>query len=108
MIGVLKLSIRSSPRLNRAPGRGGDSGFFEDPGGKNSVAYSGEIYNYRELRAELEKEGFKFISGLDSELVLAPMPAGARPARKSSTGNGPSPSGTPKNSGCSAQGTGSG
>ncbi len=70
MIGVFKLSSRSSPRPSRAPGRGGDSGFFEDPGGENSVAYSGEIYNYRELRAGLEKEGFKFRSGLDSELVL--------------------------------------
>lgn len=64
------MSSRSSPRLNRAPGRWGDPVFFEDPGGKNSVAYSGEIYNYRELRAELEKAGFSFKSGFDSELVL--------------------------------------
>lgn len=68
--GVLKLGSRSRPQLRCAPGCGGDSGFFEEPGGKNSVAYSGEIYNYRELRAELEKAGFNFRSGLDSELVL--------------------------------------
>lgn len=34
------------------------------------LSYNGEIYNYRELRSELEAEGFWFRSQTDSEVVL--------------------------------------
>jgi len=34
------------------------------------LSYNGEIYNYRELRTELEAEGFWFRSQTDSEVVL--------------------------------------
>jgi asparagine synthase (glutamine-hydrolysing) len=34
------------------------------------LSYNGEIYNYRELRTELEAEGFWFRSNTDSEVVL--------------------------------------
>ena len=34
------------------------------------LSYNGEIYNYRELRTELEAEGFWFHSQTDSEVVL--------------------------------------
>lgn len=34
------------------------------------LSYNGEIYNYRELRKELEAEGFHFRSKTDSEVVL--------------------------------------
>jgi len=44
--------------------------FFEDIDTSTRIVYSGEIYNYSELRNELEALGVKFRSGLDSELLL--------------------------------------
>lgn len=46
------------------------TGFFENTGMNARIAYSGEIYNYHELRRELEAAGAKFRSGLESELIL--------------------------------------
>ena len=34
------------------------------------LSYNGEIYNFRELRIELEAEGYSFRSKTDSEVVL--------------------------------------
>ncbi|MBM3301978.1 MAG: asparagine synthase (glutamine-hydrolyzing), partial [Deltaproteobacteria bacterium] len=38
--------------------------------GRYTLSYNGEIYNFRELRAELESLGFPFRSQTDSEVVL--------------------------------------
>lgn len=34
------------------------------------MVYNGEVYNYREIRTELESVGYQFSSGTDSEVVL--------------------------------------
>jgi asparagine synthase (glutamine-hydrolysing) len=38
--------------------------------GRYVLSYNGEIYNYRELKAELEAHGYEFRSQTDSEVVL--------------------------------------
>ena len=40
------------------------------PGGRHILVYNGEIYNFRELRAELEADGIAFCSSGDTEVVL--------------------------------------
>jgi asparagine synthase (glutamine-hydrolysing) len=39
--------------------------------GRLTITYNGEIYNYRELKRELEAEGIKFHSDCDTEVLLA-------------------------------------
>lgn len=39
--------------------------------GRYWITYNGELYNFRELRAELEHEGFAFTTGTDTEVLLA-------------------------------------
>ncbi|HET7704949.1 MAG TPA: asparagine synthase (glutamine-hydrolyzing), partial [Thermoanaerobaculia bacterium] len=38
--------------------------------GENAIVFNGEIYNYRELRSELEREGIAFTSHSDTEVLL--------------------------------------
>lgn len=43
---------------------------FESKDGKYSLTYNGEIYNYRELRSELEGHGVRFLTSSDTEVLL--------------------------------------
>jgi len=39
--------------------------------GKLWIAYNGEVYNYQELRRDLEARGHRFVSRTDTEVILA-------------------------------------
>jgi asparagine synthase (glutamine-hydrolysing) len=47
----------------------GDQPMF-DTTGNYVITYNGELYNFRELRAELEREGRRFLTETDTEVVL--------------------------------------
>ena len=60
---ILDLSERGAQPMTRA---------FAAAGGRELVVtYNGEIYNFRELRAELEGAGYAFTSDSDTEVLLA-------------------------------------
>ena len=43
---------------------------FYDPSGRYTLIYNGEIYNYKELRLELQKLGYSFKTNSDTEVFL--------------------------------------
>lgn len=43
---------------------------FTDEGGRYTIAFNGEAFNYQELRAQLEAKGHRFRSQSDTEVVL--------------------------------------
>jgi asparagine synthase (glutamine-hydrolysing) len=43
---------------------------MHDPETGNWMVYNGEIYNFRDVRAELEKDGARFVSHSDTEVLL--------------------------------------
>ena len=43
---------------------------MHDPAGGNWITYNGEIYNFRELKLELERAGDHFLSDSDTEVIL--------------------------------------
>jgi asparagine synthase (glutamine-hydrolysing) len=43
---------------------------MNDPATGSWIAYNGEVYNFREVRAKLEREGLHFSSASDTEVIL--------------------------------------
>jgi asparagine synthase (glutamine-hydrolysing) len=43
---------------------------FSDPSGRWTIVYNGEVFNYREIRAGLERRGVRFETESDTEAVL--------------------------------------
>ncbi len=62
-IGHLRLAILDTTDAGLQP--------MATPSGRLWLAHNGEIYNYIELRLELQKCGYEFRTGTDSEVVLA-------------------------------------
>lgn len=61
-LGHTRLSIIDLTSAGHQPMRSSD--------GRFAIVFNGEIYNYRELRAELQKKGIEFYSDSDTEVLL--------------------------------------
>ena len=61
-LGHTRLSIIDLSPAGRQP--------MQDESGRYVMVYNGEVYNYRELRSQLEDRGYRFRSTSDSEVVL--------------------------------------
>lgn len=64
-LGQVRLSILDPTERGHQPFVTGD--------GRGVIAFSGEVYNYRELRSELRAAGCEFRSNTDTEVVLAAL-----------------------------------
>ena len=62
-LGHARLAIIDLSPLGRQP--------MTDVTGTVVIAFNGEIYNFRELRAQLESDGYRFRSHSDTEVLLA-------------------------------------
>ncbi|MEO8066089.1 MAG: asparagine synthase (glutamine-hydrolyzing) [Flavobacteriales bacterium] len=61
-LGQRRLSIIDTSSAGHQP--------FIDDGGRYSITFNGEVFNFQELRAGLEKQGHTFRSHSDTEVVL--------------------------------------
>ncbi len=62
LLGFRRLSIHDLSEAGHQP--------MGTPDGKLWIIFNGEVYNFRELREELELTGIKFSSGTDTEVIL--------------------------------------
>ena len=63
LLGHRRLSILDLSESGRCP--------MSYDGGRLWITYNGEVYNYIELREELQGLGYRFITGTDTEVILA-------------------------------------
>ena len=61
-LGFVRLSIIDLSSAGHQP--------MKDHDGRYTIIYNGEVYNYIELRAELEESGISFVTKTDTEVVL--------------------------------------
>jgi len=61
-LGNRRLAILDLSSLGHQP--------MQDPETRNWIVHNGEVYNFREVRAKLEREGIEFRSQSDTEVVL--------------------------------------
>ncbi|MCB0771419.1 MAG: asparagine synthase (glutamine-hydrolyzing) [Flavobacteriales bacterium] len=62
ILGHRRLSIIDTSDAGHQP--------FTDDGGRYTIAFNGEVFNFQALRSELEEEGHTFRSATDTEVVL--------------------------------------
>ena len=78
LLGQTRLSIIDLSPAGHQPMR--------SPDGRYTLVYNGEIYNYRELRQELEHQGCRFRTATDTEVLLQALMAWGRAALPRLTG----------------------
>jgi asparagine synthase (glutamine-hydrolysing) len=61
-LGHRRLSIIELSKLGHQPMHSDDNNY--------SIVYNGEVYNHEEIRKELEKLGYSFLSNSDTEVIL--------------------------------------
>ena len=61
-LGFVRLSILDLSNAGHQP--------MHDSSGRYTIIHNGEVYNYIEIRQELEKKGYDFKSKTDTEVIL--------------------------------------